>query len=85
MERIIEHLGLLKDDLREAVATLSIENSNLIAIVEECGDKFAVKRMKKHIEDNEDIIYESKETLIEANFVIALLESNMTIEHKKRP
>lgn len=85
MFRIIEHLGLLKMDLREAVATKTIENATLSNIISECKDNHKVSFLESCIEDNESIIDESKATLLEVDQVVMYLESNSEDFNKKRP
>ena len=85
MFRIIEHLGLLKMDLREAVATKTIENTTLSNIILECKDDHKVSFLVSCIEDNESIIEESKATLLEVDQVVMYLEDSSEDFNKKRP
>ncbi len=83
MFRIIEHLDLVKDDLRVAIADKTIENTLFSEMILECEDHLEVKKIKKDFESNEDIISESKATLIEVDDAIEILK--ICSEDKKRP
>ena len=83
MFRIIEHLDLVKDDLRVAIADKTIENKFLSEMILECEDHLEVKKIKKDFESNEDIISESKAALIEVDDAIEILK--VCSEDKKRP
>ena len=85
MFRVIEHLGLLKMDLREAVATKTIENTTLSNIISECKDNHKVSFLESCIDDNESIIEESKATLLEVEQVVMFLESSSDDFNKKDP
>ncbi len=84
MFRVIEHLGLLKMDLKEAVTAKTIENATLYKITKECQDNHEVGFLESCIDDNESIIEESKATLLELDQVVKILESSEAI-NKKRP
>ncbi|MCH4891209.1 hypothetical protein EZV73_26760 [Acidaminobacter sp. JC074] len=83
MTRVIEQLELSKIDLKDAIADKIIENSVLEQIVTECKDELEVKFIKECIDDNEDIIKESKEILVEVNEAIEIL--SICLDSKKRP
>ena len=82
MFRIIEHLDLVKDDLRVAIADKTIENKFLSEMILECEDHLEVKKIKKDFESNEDIIIESKAALIEVDEAIEILK--VCSEDKKK-
>jgi|LGVF01.2.fsa_nt_gb hypothetical protein len=85
MFRVIEHLGLTKLDLRENIADAIIQNQLLSEIVEECKDDLKVRLLNDSIADNEDIIDDSRKTLVELSEAIEVLQAFTEMSNKKRP
>lgn len=85
MNRVIEHLGLVKMDLRDTISSKVIENSLLDEIVDECKDELRVKLVSESIVDNEDIIDDAKRSLKEIDEAIEILQAFIKMNNKKRP
>lgn len=87
MYRVIDQLNLKKQDLKDLVVKLTIENNIKSKIVCECKDVLKVQLLEEDIEDNNISVIDALETLDEIDQVIKILQKSIKSKQKieKRP
>jgi len=82
MFRVIEHLDLVKGDLRDNILDKTVENAHLEEMILECEDHLEVKKIKKSFASNNDVINDSRAALKEVDEAIEILK--VCLEDKKK-
>ncbi|BEP28790.1 hypothetical protein [Helicovermis profundi] len=84
MERVVERLNLVKNEINDQIIKLTMSNKILNDICVECRDEFEIRLIESNLKDNKLIIEDSKIDLTEIDKAISVLVAITKLSDKQK-